>query len=224
MKLLLVAATKAEITPVLEYLGNHFKLLPSGLYTRGQVQIEVCITGVGAVATTWALAKIFPQFQPDWCVQAGIAGSLDPALSPGSVVHVVSDTFADAGAEDRDGSLLSIFDLGFSDPNTFPYRNGLLVNLEAESIKFLPSAHGITVQRAHGYAPSIERIRQAYPDAAVESMEGAAFAYACLMAGLRYVQIRSISNRVEPRDRAAWNIPLAVGNLADTLIGMIEQL
>jgi futalosine hydrolase len=85
---------------------------------------------------------------------------------------------------------------------------------------------GVTVNKVHGNEKSIARITELYqPD--IESMEGAAFAYACAMHKLPYFQIRAISNYVERRNRESWNIPLAVKNLNDWLLlfvnGMIEK-
>ena len=48
-------------------------------------------------------------------------------------------------------------------------------------------------------------------------MEGAAFFYACLSAGLEPVQLRAISNYVEPRNREAWRMREAITALNDTL-------
>ena len=39
-----------------------------------------------------------------------------------------------------------------------------------------------------------------------------------------FLEIRSISNHVEPRNRAAWDIPLAIGQLNEVLIGMLKSL
>jgi futalosine hydrolase len=44
-------------------------------------------------------------------------------------------------------------------------------------------------------------------------MEGAAVAYVCERFDVPWVQIRAISNMVEPRNRSAWDIPLAIKNL-----------
>jgi futalosine hydrolase len=52
-------------------------------------------------------------------------------------------------------------------------------------------------------------------------MEGAAFFYACLAAKVPFVEIRSISNRMEPRNRDAWDLPLAVRNLNEVLVGIL---
>ncbi|RYY32368.1 MAG: futalosine hydrolase, partial [Sphingobacteriaceae bacterium] len=47
----------------------------------------------------------------------------------------------------------------------------------------------------------------------LESMEGAAFFYACRQMDLPCVQIRAVSNYIEKRNRDAWKIGLAVKNL-----------
>jgi nucleoside phosphorylase len=44
-------------------------------------------------------------------------------------------------------------------------------------------------------------------------MEGGAFFYCCLKSKVPFIEIRAISNIVATRNREAWNIPLAVGNL-----------
>ena len=64
----------------------------------------------------------------------------------------------------------------------------------------------------HGEDVSIESVRSRFaPD--VESMEGAAFMYACLIAGVPFAQVRAVSNRVERRNRAAWDLAGAIENL-----------
>ncbi|HEY0610467.1 MAG TPA: hypothetical protein VGD35_12440, partial [Chitinophaga sp.] len=74
-----------------------------------------------------------------------------------------------------------------------------------------------------GSPASIERLEQKYaPD--IESMEGAAFHFACLQEAVPFLQLRSISNYVEARDKSKWNIPLAVKQLNETLIALVEQL
>jgi len=59
---------------------------------------------------------------------------------------------------------------------------------------------------------------------AVESMEGAAFHYACLLEKIPFFQLRSISNYVEVRDKSKWKIPLAIQQLNENLITYIEHL
>jgi futalosine hydrolase len=47
----------------------------------------------------------------------------------------------------------------------------------------------------------------------VESMEGAAFMYACLIYGVPFAQVRAVSNIVERRNRRAWKMDEAVEGL-----------
>jgi len=54
-------------------------------------------------------------------------------------------------------------------------------------------------------------------------MEGAAFFYVCQLQKIPHIQIRSISNYVEPRNRANWNISLAIKNLNEVLWKLIQQ-
>jgi len=87
----------------------------------------------------------------------------------------------------------------------------------------LPAVDGITVNTVHGNSASIAAAVERYhPD--VESMEGAAFIYACLVADVPHAQIRAVSNRVEVRNRSAWRVDDAVGNLTRTVIEILNQL
>jgi len=45
-------------------------------------------------------------------------------------------------------------------------------------------------------------------------MEGATFFYICAIEKIPFLAIRAISNKVEPRNKKGWNIPLALNNLA----------
>ena len=54
-------------------------------------------------------------------------------------------------------------------------------------------------------------------------MEGASFFYACEQAGILGIQIRSISNMVERRNKDNWQIGLAIKNLNDTLIQLFNS-
>ena len=81
---------------------------------------------------------------------------------------------------------------------------------------------GITVNKVHGNAQSIEKTIQLHQPQ-TESMEGAAVFYACQQLNIPAMQIRSISNYVEPRNRESWQIGLAVKNLNDWLIEFINK-
>ena len=82
---------------------------------------------------------------------------------------------------------------------------------------------GITVNTIHGNTRNIEKIRlQCDPD--TESMEGAAFFYACLSAGVQGVQVRSVSNFVEERDKSRWDVDLALKNLNKSVGEIMKEV
>lgn len=165
--------------------------------------VNYLVTGVGMVATTFALTKELSRSSVDLVVDCGIAGSfLDLAI--GDVVEVVSDRIVEFGAEDN-GRFISADELKLCAESELQFHTD-------KRITALPSANGITVNRVHGNQDTIEAVwKQFKPN--VETMEGAAVAYVCQQFDVPWVQIRAISNKVEPRNRDAWNIPLALQNL-----------
>ena len=54
-------------------------------------------------------------------------------------------------------------------------------------------------------------------------MEGAAFMYTCAVNGVPYAQVRAVSNVVERRNRAAWQIGPAVAALSASALAILES-
>jgi futalosine hydrolase len=55
-------------------------------------------------------------------------------------------------------------------------------------------------------------------------MEGAAFMFACTIEGVRYAQLRAVSNAVERRNRQAWKLDEAIAALGETALAVIDEL
>jgi futalosine hydrolase len=55
-------------------------------------------------------------------------------------------------------------------------------------------------------------------------MEGAAFMYACLVQGVRFAQVRAVSNIVERRNRDAWKLKEAIDNLGVAAVDIVRAL
>jgi futalosine hydrolase len=223
MRLLVVAATGFELLPLKAYLDRHFIQKDPDSFQLGDLQLTLLITGVGAPATVYALTRMLSAFRFDLVVNAGIAGAFDHSVPLGEVFNVKADTFADLGVEEADGSFQGIFDLQLGDPSAPPFREGWLVQPQQDEMRFLPTATGITVNKVHGCAESIAKIKKKYP-ADIETMEGAAFFYVCLMEKVPFLALRGISNHVEPRDRAAWDIPLAIERVNEVLTGLLGSI
>lgn len=215
MKVLLLSATPFEIAPILHKL-EHEGANPN-------VELQVLIGGIGLNATAFALGRHLATEKPDWVLQTGIAGSFDPEYPPGSVVQVVSETFADLGVEEADGRITDLFELDLLQADNPPFRAGRLWNDEASKYPFLPAVHALSVNKVSGAAHSIAGLKKRYPHAQIETMEGAACFYACLLAEVPFTQVRGISNFVEPRNRNNWKIReaiQAVNEVAGIMVGI----
>jgi len=221
MLLTVVAATPFEIAPLSTYLAEHFEEKDHGLFEKGSLQVRVLITGVGMPLTAFQLGLYLAKEQPDVLINAGVAGAFDRKLELGAVVHVTSDRFGDIGVEEADGTFTDIHEMGLIRPDDFPFKQGVLHNMSTKAFQFLPAVSGITINKVHGYVPSIQAFEKKYA-IDVETMEGAAVFLACLQAKVNFLAIRSISNYVEKRDRSTWKLDLAITQLNKVLIEVLE--
>jgi len=219
MKILVTAATTLEIQPFLQYLDQHIPALKAA-----NCQIDILIAGIGMMHTAFNLGRHLLVNKPDIAIQAGIGGAFQHNRELGQVVLVKREFLADLGAEDND-QFKDLFDIGLWQPSQAPFTGNSLVNTFAglPEVPPLPTATGVTVNLVSGSEPTIQKLVSKYaPD--VESMEGAAFHYACLLEEIPFLQLRSISNYVEIRDKSKWKIPLAVKTLNEELIKTLKSL
>ena len=196
-RLLWVAATAAELDAAPEARPGWSRL----------------VTGCGPAAAGARLGlALGGADRPDLVVGLGIAGAYpDSGLEPGDVVRIGTEGFADLGCEDGE-SFLDLLDLGL--PDLGVQRVWTLA--APDFLAALPVAAGTTCSVCTGSATTAAA-RLQRTGAAVESMEGAAWALACQAAGVAFAQVRAISNAAGPRDRAAWRIPQAMAALRRAL-------
>jgi futalosine hydrolase len=194
MQILIVAATHAEIEPLIERFKTHHS-------------INFLVTGVGMVATAYSLGRHLATQRFDMAINLGIAGSFKRDIDLGQVVEIISDELAELGAED-DGDFLPIETLGFGKSKYYPSTS---IDSCTEVLK-VERLNAVTVNTVHGNDASIRLFTGRFKPA-IESMEGAAFFYACAEANVPCLQIRAVSNYVEKRNRDNWKIGLAVKNL-----------
>jgi futalosine hydrolase len=207
MKILVTAATLNELQ-FINHTGN----------------LTLAVTGVGIASTVYHLAKLLNN-KYDLALNIGIAGSFSEQLSIGDVVTVSSETFGDFGVAVNDG-FFTCFEEKIVEANMFPFVNGILKSENVGKIAndlSIPIVTGVTNNTVSGEERLIKRMRDKFaPD--IETMEGAAFFYVCLMENVPFVAIRSISNQVAPRDKSKWNIPLAIKNLSDKVNTYLSKI
>jgi futalosine hydrolase len=206
VKILLVAATSPESDLIRTEMN--LPAAEAGEWTgtewKGH-EIGLLHTGIGMVNTAYHLGRHFLKGQPDLAIQFGIAGSFKGAGPEiGEVVEVNREWYGDLGAESPEGFLM-LEEMGFEN-----FRAGSELffnqvnNPQPWNLPFR-SCTSITVNRVHGVQASIDEAVRTW-SAHIENMEGAAFFQCCLMEGVRFLELRGISNYVEPRNRDNWKI------------------
>ncbi len=201
----MVAATETEIFP----------------YLKHSARTDILITGVGSPACMYALTKNLQIKKYDFVLQAGIAGTFRNKYALGETVAVKQEVFADLGISES-GSLYSLFDKGYADSNIMPYTNKSLLN-PSDNYFALPAVNAITVNMISDNATQTGMFINKYnPD--IESMEGAAFHYVCISEGIRFMQLRSISNFVGDRVKSNWKMKESIQSLNENLTRVIDDL
>lgn len=218
-KILLTAATSMEIAPFLERIGI---TLPANQTAQSitlfnNIQLKVLITGPGMIATAYRMGTELSTQRYDLAIQAGICGAYREELQTGTVVLVKEDIPGDFGADSPTG-FIPAHEMGLL-PDSAVSRSGWIpcsADLPLPSLENLQRVKACTVQTVSGTAEGIRAIRERW-DPDVESTEGAAFYFACRSAVQSCIQLRSVSNPVEPRNKANWKIEPAVQNLCNIL-------
>lgn len=220
MKTLVVSATYRELKPLLEKAEKINQIDDKlNTYQIGSKEFDLLCTGIGMVATSFHMGNVLATYKYDRVINAGIAGSFDKDIPIGSVLEIVEDRFPEMGAEDG-VNFLSLLDLDLIEADEFPYQSGVLINEQEIWNLTYPKVKSITVNKVHGSEDRIAKTLERFKPQ-VESMEGAAFFYACKIARLPCLQIRAISNYVERRNIASWDISSAIQSLNTEILKLI---
>lgn len=223
MTVLIHFATPFEMMDLSALLKEKFQEKEEGVFWGNNLSIQLAVTGVGIPSTLFLLQNLLHRSKFDLVINAGIAGSFEPSLKPGDVIKVDRDRFGDLGVEEKDGSFTDVFELELINHNQPPFNKGWIEN-DISGFEFLPGVDAITVNKVHGRQESIDAIKNKYPGIAVESMEGAAAAFVTSLFKKPFLQIRAISNFVEPRNRDIWEIEKALKNLHTVLFEIVGAL
>jgi len=224
---LIVTAVEIERSTVLAGLGISAGSpeASAGALEDG-APIVVVAAGVGPAAAAAVTAQFTTMAMHEGApfgvvLSAGIAGGFAGRVEIGGLVVATESIAADLGAAGPDG-FQGVDELGFgvtrhdADP-------GLLRTLR----QAFPEAVGgpvLTVSTVTGTAASKEAVQKRHPDAVAEAMEGFGVAVgARLWPGTAFGELRTISNAVGPRDRAAWRIPQALDTLREAFAAIASR-
>ena len=198
------------------------------------ISVDFMLTGIGTTSTCYRLTKKILEAKVagnpyDLVVNIGIAGSYAfndgpdrPAKFPmGSVAIIEKEYFGDLGFETIFG-FQTLFQYDILDADVFPFKGGALHRkpLDGKIEEFLAKydkGTGVTVQTVTGNPLRTESLIKQF-DPHIESMEGAAVYYVCLLEDIGFFELRTVSNEVGERNREKWNTPLALESLKRAMV------
>ena len=120
--------------------------------------------------------------------------------------------------------LKTLFELRLLPADQFPYKKGWLVNpYKGFRSIGLPVVNAISVNEITTDPRRVQHYKKLFSPV-IESMEGAALHYVCLLEQLPFLQLRSVSNYIAERNKNNWKLSEAVTQLNKTLLQVLHKL
>ncbi|WP_052707102.1 futalosine hydrolase [Streptomyces rubellomurinus] len=212
-RLLVVVAVPAEAEAVLRGLPGPAEALPlpgGGLWRCPAAAVDVLAAGVGPAAAAAGASAALAARRYALAVSAGIAGGFAPHAPVGATVLADAIVAADLGAETAEG-FADVAELGFGTARHTPPPAVLAAAVKSLDTPVVGPV--LTVSTVTGSAERAAALAARHPGAAAEAMEGFGVAEAAARHGVPALELRTVSNPVGPRDRAAWRIGEALAAL-----------
>ncbi len=226
---LVLAAVERELAPLRALLSSRPEM------SRGAAALELRTTGVGKVETAIAADRAIEELSPRWVIHIGCAGAYAASgLKIGDVAIASEEVLGDEGVETPDGFLtMDAIGLPLAVRGDDELHNHVPVSAPLTGVareletRFAPEVlirvgRLLTVSTGSG-TDVIARRRAERFDPLAESMEGAASAVAAWRRGVRFSEIRGISNPVGDRQRDGWDIDGACRHAAEVLLEWIDR-
>ena len=218
MRIIITAATTQEWMPSFQKINPAYTT-PNKTFSVGFHE-----SGIGMLASSVSLMKMFVQETPSLIIQVGIAGSFDKKIPLGKVFAIKDDFAGDIGVKENK-QWKDLFDMKFDKPNDPPYEKKSLPNpfLQQYNILKLPTKKAVTVNTISTEKFMMDLFRDKYK-ASLESMEGASLHYIGRDLHVPFIQLRAVSNYVGERNKAKWKIQEAIYHLNETLLAYLDAL
>ena len=236
--LILSLATAKEYRAALSPLGAPLPPEPGDAvpWRRGGRDCLVVVTGVGPVAAALSLGRAIGLAggTVSGLVNLGVAGSYDLSAVPlGSPVAATAEYFPEYGLRGPDADAAADA-RGLAFPQLSPQgravfdRLPLTPDVAAAALALtLPEGclrgAGVTVAGVTADADRAAGLVRTCPEAAIESMEGFAAALAAAQAGVPFLELRTVSNRVGARPPRDWDLPAALAALGRACSRLLDK-
>ena len=237
---LIVTATSSEQTLLRDRLGGLERTTHAHRTTIfGQMfglRVALVEASIGAVNTAQSLTAFLENHEVQTVVQTGIGGAFPGSgLGVGDLAIATEEIIGEFGVLGKDG-WTGGETIGIPLLDTSPPTYNRIELDEESSADAYDAARGIansegrqissgpflTVQNVTGSAILATELEDRF-GVISENMEGAAAAQVCLLYGTPFVEIRGISNIVEARNPASWDIPTATGISQSATLAYLES-
>jgi len=200
----------------------------------GSVPIIISVAGIGKVNAAAATSAMIQQTKPGLVINTGCAGAYSGSgLSIGSLAVASHECLGDEGVYTSTGwhdmaeiAIPTLIQGARRFYNELPLsKHAAEKAMQLADYYGVPLTRGkfITVSTCSGTKQRGEELAHRY-NGICENMEGAAVAQICLRYGVDCLEIRGISNLVEERNLANWDIPRAVEAAQRFVLKYIEEM
>lgn len=235
-RVIVTASTRMELsellhaTAALPVEGGRLPLFRADV---GGTELFIAQTGIGKVNAASAATHLLERYAPDLIVNTGCGGAFaGSGLEVGDLAVAQSESLADEGVQTPEGWRgLDLIGIPLYEGRGERIFNTVALDGElARRALDCAAAHGfraglgpfLTVSTCSGTAAQGEELLRRFPGVC-ENMEGAAVAHVALIYGVPCLEVRGISNMVEARDLARWDLKRAVGEVQRFLSAFLKQ-
>ena len=219
IKILIAYSHQNEIQEFLNQIEN-FDSLKSFQYKH--INIDFCETGYTAFETAFNMANALNNKAYHLVLFAGLANSLNKIMQDGQVLNVINDLPYKIGFESQN-EFQDAYQLNYLDKNKAPHQRGGFINMSSSYFNvFLPymKTASLTTNILGGNEATLQEKISRYP-IHIETLNGVAFQYACLLKRIPFYQIRVVERNLFLKTE---NKVLALDKLNNELKKIIDLL
>ncbi len=219
----MVVATDTERTAALRELEapRPQRIGPYAAVTAGDA--TVVVSGIGPAPAAAATATALALGSYATVLNLGICGGFRGAAAIGDVVVATDLVAADVGAHSAEG-FLGLAELGWAEESFLVPSD--LVQSAADRLRGagLPVVTGpvLTLSAVTGTDARADELARRH-GAVAEAMEGRGIADVAAVHGVPVLEVRTVSNAVGRRDKAAWRFDLALDALSAASAALLTE-
>ena len=235
---IVTAATPRELSLLVSALEGkeRFQVIHRDAY-RGEVEgrpVILAVTGIGKVNTAVVITALLERIEPELLINTGCAGAFrGSGVAVGDLAIATTEVLGDEGVLALDGwHSLDLIGIPAVERNGETYFNRFpLTRWAVDKAVHVARTGGVslhhgtfvTVSTTSGTLERGEELCRRF-GGICENMEGGAAAQVAMLYGVDCMEVRGVSNIVEDRDPACWDIPLAVAKAQEFIARFIGAL